>query len=114
MPTARRPSVSPALAAATAELAGRCKLLADPARLSILATLARHGEVHVSALCDALGQTQPAISHHLQLLRVAGLVVDRREGKYVWYSVNERLAADLVAALGEALGLVVGRTVASQ
>lgn len=110
MPTARRPVDTKA----TADLAGRCKLLADPARLSILATLARHGEVTVTALCDALGQGQPAISHHLQLLRVAGLVVDRREGKYVWYSVDEGPAAELVAGLGEALGLAVGRSVASR
>src|SRR5205814_6818310 len=49
------------------------KLLADESRLRILLTLSREGEMHVSALCQMLGQSQPAVSHHLTLLRMAGL-----------------------------------------
>ena len=41
------------------------KLLADESRLKILLALARDGELHVTALCDLLAQTQPAVSHHL-------------------------------------------------
>lgn len=64
------------------------KLLADETRLKILFMLLRAGELHVSALCDRLEQSQPAVSHHLALLRVAGLISARRDGKHNFYSVE--------------------------
>jgi ArsR family transcriptional regulator len=64
------------------------KLLADDSRLRILLTLAREGETHVSSLCAMLGQSQPAVSHHLTLLRMAGLVGFRREGKFNFYRLD--------------------------
>lgn len=65
------------------------KLLSDETRLRILLYLAREGELHVTALCDKLGQSQPAVSHHLALLRVAGLIEARRDGKHNFYSVRQ-------------------------
>jgi ArsR family transcriptional regulator len=65
------------------------KLLSDETRLRILMYLAREGELHVSALCDKLGQSQPAVSHHLALLRVAGLIEARRDGKHNFYSIRQ-------------------------
>jgi len=50
------------------------KLLADETRLRVLMYLVREGELHVTALCDKLNQSQPAVSHHLALLRLAGLI----------------------------------------
>jgi ArsR family transcriptional regulator len=64
------------------------KLLSDETRLRILLYLTREGELHVTALCDKLGQSQPAVSHHLALLRVAGLIEARRDGKHNYYSVR--------------------------
>ena len=64
------------------------KLLSDETRLRILLYLARERELHVTALCDKLGQSQPAVSHHLALLRVAGLIEARRDGKHNFYSVR--------------------------
>ncbi len=64
------------------------KLLSDETRLRILLYLAREGELHVTALCDKLGQSQPAVSHHLALLRVAGLIEPRRDGKHNFYSIR--------------------------
>lgn len=64
------------------------KLLADETRLKILLSLQREGELHVSALCDRLVQSQPAVSHHLALLRDAGLIRPRRDGKHNYYSVR--------------------------
>lgn len=64
------------------------KLLADETRLKILFMLIRERELHVSALCERLEQSQPAVSHHLALLRVAGLISARRDGKHNFYSVE--------------------------
>jgi ArsR family transcriptional regulator, arsenate/arsenite/antimonite-responsive transcriptional repressor len=72
------------------------KLLADKSRLKILLALAREGELHVSALCDLLDQSQPAVSHHLTLLRMAGLVGFRRDGKHNFYRVDSALVRDLL------------------
>lgn len=65
------------------------KLLSDETRLRVLLYLVRAGELHVTALCDKLGQSQPAVSHHLALLRVAGLIEARRDGKHNYYSVRK-------------------------
>jgi ArsR family transcriptional regulator len=72
------------------------KLLADKSRLKILLALAHEGEMHVSALCAMLGQSQPAVSHHLTLLRMAGLVGYRRDGKHNYYRVDSALVRDLL------------------
>lgn len=63
------------------------KLLSDETRLRILSYLTRDEERHVRALCNLLGQSQPAVSHHLALLRVAGLIESRRDGKHNYYRI---------------------------
>ncbi|MCY2963407.1 MAG: metalloregulator ArsR/SmtB family transcription factor, partial [Planctomycetota bacterium] len=81
------------------------KLLSDETRLRILFYLSRAGEMHVTALCDRLGQSQPAVSHHLALLRVAGLIEARRDGKHNFYSVRaghfHHLMLDVMDSFGE-------------
>lgn len=72
------------------------KLLADESRLKILLALAEDGELHVSALCNLLSQTQPAVSHHLTLLRMTGLVGFRRDGKHNYYRLESGLVRDLL------------------
>lgn len=78
------------------------KLLADETRMKVLCYLLGEGELHVTALCDRLDQSQPAVSHHLALLRVAGLIEARRDGKHNYYSVKsalfERLLGDIFTA----------------
>jgi len=59
--------------------------LGDKTRLSLVALLA-NGEVRVQSLCEALELPQSSVSHHLSLLRVAGVVKTRRDGKNVFYS----------------------------
>ncbi len=66
------------------------KLMSDETRLRILMYLMREGELHVTALCERLDQSQPAVSHHLALLRVAGLIEARRDGKHNYYSVRAK------------------------
>jgi ArsR family transcriptional regulator, arsenate/arsenite/antimonite-responsive transcriptional repressor len=69
------------------DLAKVFKLLSDTTRLRILLYLTRTDELHVRALCEILGQSQPAVSHHLALLRAADLVELRREGKHNYYRI---------------------------
>ena len=75
------------------------KLLSDETRLRILLYLSRAEELHVTALCDLLGQSQPAVSHHLALLRVAGLIEPRREGKHNFYSIRSEHFHNLMEQL---------------
>lgn len=72
------------------------KLLSDSSRLKIVLALAQDGELHVSALCDMLGQSQPAVSHHLTLMRMVGLVGYRRDGKHNYYHLASTHVRDLL------------------
>jgi len=75
-----------------------CKCLADPKRLMIIHEL-RTGEKSVNELSESLGLKQSNTSQHLAVLRNAGIVVARREGSLVFYTlVSEKIAqaCDLV------------------
>jgi len=86
------------------ELSNAFKLLSDETRLRILFYLVQNQELHVTDLCDRLGQSQPAVSHHLALLRVSGLIEPRREGKHNFYSVRTETFGDLLVSLFSASG----------
>ena len=78
--------------------------LSDQTRLSILQRL-RLGERCVCDLTDALDAAQSRLSFHLKVLKEAGLVTDRREGRWMYYTLNaESLAeaAELVEAMAAA------------
>ncbi len=66
------------------------KLLSDETRLRVLLYLTQQHELHVRALCERLQQSQPAVSHHLALLRASGLIELRREGKHNYYHIMPR------------------------
>jgi ArsR family transcriptional regulator len=86
-----RPKSTPTLRIAEGTLTDMAEmfgLLADENRLKILLALAHEGEMHVSALCDLLDQSQPAVSHHLTLLRAQHMVRYRRDGKHNFYRVD--------------------------
>ena len=63
------------------------KALADTTRLRVVAALRDH-ELCVCELCDALETTQSTLSTHLTLLRDAGLVRTRKEGKWIYYALS--------------------------
>ena len=81
------------------ELVQMFKLLSDETRLRVLMYLYRENELHVSALCERLQQSQPAVSHHLALLREAGLIGCRRDGKHNFYSIRQTHFHRVVAQL---------------
>ncbi len=64
------------------------KALSDETRLRILALL-RDGEVCVCDMAETLGMTQPNISFHLSMLKEAGLIKDRKHGRWIHYSLDE-------------------------
>lgn len=69
-------------------LANLFKALADPTRVRIIGVLA-HAEVCVGDLTLALGMSQPAVSHHLKLLRHWKIVSTRRDGKHIYYTLQD-------------------------
>jgi ArsR family transcriptional regulator len=75
------------------------KAVADPYRLRMLATLARAGEeVCVCDFTAALPLNQPTVSHHLRILREAGLVTCERRGTWVYYQLAPGTAQRIEAA----------------
>jgi ArsR family transcriptional regulator, arsenate/arsenite/antimonite-responsive transcriptional repressor len=85
------------------------KLLADETRLKIIAELKQAGEMNVTDLCERIGITQPALSHHLALCRVSGLVEAQRDGKFNFYSLRPERFAELRDFLPVSAVGVVGR-----
>jgi ArsR family transcriptional regulator len=75
--------------------------LSDQTRLSILERL-RRGERCVCELTDALDAAQSRLSFHLRVLKDAGLVTDRREGRWMYYTINTDALAE-VAELAQTL-----------
>ena len=85
---------------AAAGLAQVFKALGDPVRLRLLSLIGAHqgGEACVCDLTDAFDLTQPTISHHLKVLREAGIITSERRGTWVYYRL-EPAALDRMGAL---------------
>jgi ArsR family transcriptional regulator len=81
------------------ELVGLFKLLSDETRLRILTYLLQIKELNVRTLCEYLGQSQPAVSHHLVLLKASSLVDCRRDGKHNFYRIVPETAANLLGIM---------------
>jgi len=96
------PGPAPLDAAACADYAARFRALADPARVALVARLAGREEVCVCDLVEGSGLAQPTISHHLGILRRAGLVSSRRRGTWAYYRLEADAIRDLAAALAPA------------
>jgi ArsR family transcriptional regulator len=92
----------PLTAGEAAELAPLFKAIADPVRLRLLSLIACHegGEACVCDLTDAFDLTAPTISHHLKVLKQAGLIDSERRGTWVYYWVNPPVLERLSLILG--------------
>lgn len=69
-------------------LADFFKIFGDPTRLKILSALLQ-GEMCVGTITDILEMTQSSVSHQLRVLKSARLIKSRKEGKWVYYSIND-------------------------
>lgn len=88
--------------ASAARLAPMFKALGDPIRLRLAAMIASAPEVCVCDLTPAFDVSGPTISHHLKVLRDAGLVSSERRGTWVYYRIEPTVLAELSALLGAA------------
>jgi ArsR family transcriptional regulator len=83
-------------------VAASFKALADPARVGIVNLLSSADEVCVCELTEPLGLSQPTVSHHLRVLREAGLVTVSKRGTWSYYRLDPEALRRLAAALGTA------------
>ncbi len=75
------------------------KSLSDQTRLRCIALLVENQELCVCELIHALNLPQPKISHHLGILRKAGLVSDRKDGLWIYYQLNQELPQWVMSVL---------------
>ncbi|NKR42183.1 metalloregulator ArsR/SmtB family transcription factor [Rhodococcus hoagii] len=92
------------------DLARMFKALGDPVRLRMLSLIAAHegGESCVCDISPAFDLSQPTISHHLKVLREAGLLDSERRGTWVYYRVIPSALEQLSTVLSAAWGGVAG------
>ena len=76
-----------------------CKILSDPTRLRVVYYLSREPELNVTQLCQRVEQSQPAVSHHLAMMRTAGLVASRRSGRQIFYSLRNQTVQQTMTQL---------------
>jgi len=92
-------SVSPLTTEQATGLAPMFKALGDPVRLRLLSLIASNAEVCVCDLTDAFDLSGPTISHHLRVLREAGLVDCERRATWVYYWIKPEAMRQLSALL---------------
>lgn len=85
------------------------RTLADPTRRALFERLCREGEQTVGALTEQAEISQPAVSKHLRLLKEAGLVRDRHEGRQTHYSAQLSALAPLIDWTSRMTGFWQGR-----
>ena len=78
-------------------LAGMYALLGDPSRLSIVLACAEEDRRPVSEIVRATGLSPSLVSHHLRLLRTAGLLTVAREGRHAYYSIADEHVRHMLA-----------------
>lgn len=85
------------------DVAHVCKMLADPSRLKIVFFLLNEPELNVGVICGRLKQSQPAVSHHLGLMKQARLLKVRRDGKHNFYSLRREHFQQIIIRLFETI-----------
>lgn len=92
----------PLTAVVAADMAARFKALADPVRLQLFSAIASHegGEACVCDISTGIEVSQPTVSHHLKVLRDAGLLTSQRRASWVYYAVVPEALDSLAGILG--------------
>ena len=94
-------AAGPLTAATSAEMAAKFKALSDPVRLQLLSSVASRpgGQACVCDISAGVEVSQPTVSHHLKVLREAGLLTSQRRGSWVHYAVVPEALATLSGLL---------------
>lgn len=94
----------PLSASQAADLAVKFKALADPVRLQLFSAIASHagGQACVCDIAEGVEVSQPTVSHHLKVLRDAGLLTSQRRASWVYYAVVPDTLTELAVLLGAA------------
>ena len=97
---------------AAAEMAKKLKALADPVRLRLFSAIASHsgGEACVCDVSGGIDVSQPTVSHHLKVLRDAGLLTSERRASWVYYAVVPAALQDISALLNLHTAALAGVT----
>ena len=80
------------------------RALSDPTRRGLFERLCRNGDTTVVGLLGEAGVSQPVVSKHLKILKTAGLVRDRQQGRYTYYSVERDALRTLIDWTSEMSG----------
>ena len=84
------------------------KAFGDPSRFRIIRLLSGK-EMSVNDIADAVGLSQPTVSRHLAILREADVVIDRRDGQQVYYSLNKNAVQTCCSGFCDCLEIPVKR-----
>ena len=93
------PTIDPHEAQKLERVAFILKTIAHPLRLGIIHLLEQHPRLSVSDICDILNSEQSLTSHHLQNMRVKGILSVKREGRSMFYSLKERDVSLIIECL---------------
>lgn len=93
------------------DLSSYFRALADRKRLRVVELLAEHDSMTVTQLGEELRLSQPLISWHLRILKKAGIVVTRRQGRQVWCSLNRADLGGYLQQSARLFGLDIGEPV---
>ena len=80
------------------------KALSDKTRRDILTLLKEEGRLSAGDIASRFNMTQATVSHHLSILTSAGLIIDEKQGKYIYYEINTTVMQDMLAWFMRLLG----------
>ena len=72
------------------------KALSDKTRREILTLLKDEGRLSAGDIASHFNMTQATVSHHLSILTSAGLIIDEKQGKYIYYEINTTVMQDML------------------
>ena len=75
----------------------------DPIRMELVFLVGSRGPMNVTDIASQFKLSRPAISHHLKVLKDAGVLTDEKRGKEVYYRLNRRRAVDALRSLADAI-----------